>query len=106
MQKIEEGVVTLELARFDLRDVARRVLRSMRSRAVARSVHMSLSVPPNVPFAVLSDRFKIEHVTSPSLLIYCTLASGVEIVPFLSRPLLFTRPLPAAILLSLLSLCR
>mmetsp|Transcript_30216 Transcript_30216/g.41566 ORF Transcript_30216/g.41566 Transcript_30216/m.41566 type:complete len:767 (-) Transcript_30216:185-2485(-) len=64
IQKIEEGMVELEMSPFSINDVISKVLLTFRGAILSKNIQLTEEFAINVPAKVIGDRFRIEHVFS------------------------------------------
>ena len=62
MQKIEEGKMELEMHPFALTDAVTKVFSTFRGAAIAKALRLRPNLAHDIPFRIVGDRFRIEHV--------------------------------------------
>lgn len=62
IQKIQDGAMELKMEFFDMRRMVDGVVKSLRSPIIAKSLHFVLDISPELPEAIVGDRYRISHV--------------------------------------------
>eukprot|EP01041_Mallomonas_annulata_P011020 gene11020-23024_t len=64
MQKIEEGKLELDLSPFSIKDAINKVFLSLRGASASKHITFQVEVAREVPYKVIGDRFRVEHMIS------------------------------------------
>ncbi|HEX6704794.1 MAG TPA: ATP-binding protein [Albitalea sp.] len=64
LSKIEAGKLSIQRVDFDLHDLLRSIHRCFRELAAAKNIELPLSIAPDVPTLVTSDRVRVRQIVS------------------------------------------
>jgi len=62
IQKIEEGMFTLEFKEFRVQDMVTAVVSCFKGQILSKTIQLSIHYYDNIPCVVIGDRYRLEHV--------------------------------------------